>query len=159
MQVFQRLTNVLLRDTEQPTQRAERQRREDDDDTSEDLSQHMICLFFLLICVFGGNGMLEDSRVDLVKVLRRCYGSAAIVLEDRIESFGCKSFPFTDKSTGSCGPNEQSTCGLDQASDGLVARPAGIQRAFLSDKSEVGFQENVDVAIDNRRRYVVEHEV
>ena len=50
--------------------------------------------------------MFEDSNIDLVKVLLWRCSSMSTALKNRIESFGCKSFSFTNKFTGSCGPNK-----------------------------------------------------
>jgi len=50
--------------------------------------------------------MLKDSNIDLVKVLLWCCDSTSTALENRIKSFSCKSFSFTNKPTGSCGPNK-----------------------------------------------------
>jgi len=81
--------------------------------------------------------MLKDGSVDLVEVLLRCCDSAATALTNCNQSLCCKSFPFTDKSTGSCSPNEQSTCNLDQISNDLFTRPGSIQRMFLSNERQV----------------------
>lgn len=67
--------------------------------------------------------MFENSDVNLVEVLfRRVYSSAA-ALKNRTQSRLSKSLPFTDKSTGSCGLDEQPTCIMDQTSNGVSARP------------------------------------
>lgn len=65
--------------------------------------------------------MLENSRIDFVKVLLWCCGSATTSLKDSFECFGFKSIPFADKSTGSCSSNEQSCCPLHELRNHMVS--------------------------------------
>ena len=61
--------------------------RENNSRTSEDLSQPRIYLFFLLIRIFRGDGMLKDSSVDLIQTLLWCCDSATTAAENRLQSF------------------------------------------------------------------------
>ena len=102
--------------------------------------------------------MLGDSNVNLVEVSLRCCDVATTVLKSRIQPFGCKSFPITNLTTGSRHPDGQPTCILDQTLDCLFARPASVKTSFLADESQVVFQENTDIVVDNRWRYIVRKE-
>jgi hypothetical protein len=53
--------------------------------------------------------VLEDSKVEFIKVLLWCSNSIAATLENRVQPFACKSPPFTDKQTCRCRLDEEST--------------------------------------------------
>lgn len=97
--------------------------------------------------------MFEDRRVKFVEMLLWCYDSApsARAVDDCIKSLDCKSAPFTDEPTDSCGLDEQPICTLTQLSDDFVAWPGRVQTAFLSNEFEVLVQEYKDVVICSRR--------
>lgn len=48
---------------------------------------------------------------------------------------------------------------MDQSVNDFRAWPVSIQALFLTDALKVAFHEDTYVAIDNRRRYVVQHKI
>src|SRR5215472_7215962 len=104
--------------------------------------------------------MLEDCDIDLVEVLLR-FSNGATTLENTGQSiFNDLSFlTFTYEPASSCGPDEKSTCIIDQTFNGLLARPVRFHGAFLPDKAQIIFQEDLDIMVYDYRRYVVKYKI
>jgi hypothetical protein len=64
-----------------------------------------------------------------------------------------------NKSTCSRRPNKQPAGNPGQLSNNLFARPAGILTVFLPNELEMVLEEDRDVVVYDRWRYIVEHKV